>query len=461
MSGTGAGAGIRLVLGGARPFTPAAVPNLLAWIDALDASRYDLSGSDLTAIRLRAGSRMGDVFTADPATTAPAADGSVVCTIGNAGTDLLAGKPCIKLATNNTTMLAPGAAARGTGSYTCVVLCELTAYVGAADHGAMAFFGQRYVASPLTEKNSGWIGQAGSSGFASGGGVSAGTVVHTTPTGSAILKTNPSVRAVRRISGGATSLWYDGVADGSATVAHNIAHTGLGIGRAGGYPCPTGRIYAALWFDRDLTNDEIADVTSYLLRAYRVGYTHVAGDSIAAGVGTITPATDGWVAKCQADLRATYGFGMRVNNTAVSGRTTQDVLDELPAEIVAIKSGLFGAREEVWIAAGSNDLATAAPAVPAALAAAKVNLAAAVALVQSAGLRARLVEVLARGDWNADAQSAAIDATYEGEVGLNAWMRSGAAWGTGSITFSDDVHPDNGGAETIGEFVAGQRAPTW
>lgn len=465
-------------LGGMRPWSPADIPNLVSWVDLLSASRYTLSGSDVTSLLGRAGTYASTAFVADPETATPAADGSSVPTIGDSGTDLLAGKPCLVIGTN-TTAVAPGIPARGTGAWTVIVLTEIIAYVANGVYGMLAGFGDRYVASPSTPYWSGGIGQASADGAAWGGGVSSPGVVLTTPTSSvsAISKVRPSVWAARRAAAGATTLWHDGVQDGSATVAHDLASTGLIIARAGGYASPQARIWAALWYDRALTDDEIAEVTSYLLRSYRVGYIHVVGDSIAAGTGTLDPTTDAWPAIFQSDLRATHGFGARLNRQAVSGHDTADVLDGLAADVVARKSGLFAHRERCLIAVGSNDFAVSAPEVEGALAAAKTNMTAIVTALLAEGIAPEIVEVLDRGDYVEEAQTAAIGTTYLGQPSFNAWLRSGAAgttkvhtvqstlqaggWGTGALTFDDLVHPDNAGAILIGEFIAAQSAPRW
>jgi lysophospholipase L1-like esterase len=454
-------------------WTPANLPGLVTWVDLLSAARYTLSGSDITSIVGRAGTHASTPFEADAGTAPPAADASTLPTIGDSGADLLAGYSCLKLGTN-TTAAAVGIAARGTGSWTVIALIEPIAYTAGGVYGAIASFGQRYIASPLTEKNSGGLGLA--EGLAWGGGVSAGSVVHTTPTDGLVSKVTPSARAVRRVSGGATTLWYDGAQNATATIAHDIPHTGLLLGRAGGYASPECRVYAALWVAGALSDADIARASSWLLRAYHVGYTHVVGDSIPAGVGTTTPATDAWPVIYQADLRATHGYGTRVNNTAVSGRTSASVLAELSTDVLSVKSGLYGGRERCLIACVSNDFAVSAPEVEGALADAKTNVAAIVAALLAAGIEPWVVEVLDRDDWNATARSAALDEEFSvGVPGYNQWLRDGGAgtsnvitvqstlqpggFGTGTITYSDLVHPDTAGSEVIGEFIAAALAP--
>lgn len=376
-------------------------------------------------------------------------------TIGDDLANTLGGAPCINVGPTSK-LWTPSVPARNGEAFSVAGLLEAVEYVEGSGRGGALWFGDQYLLDPGGARAYGGLGQSGSGGAVWGGGVDDGSVLRHSPVSSvALSKTHPQAWALT-YDGESSRLYLDGqpVAHAEAVYTRSLSDAGIGIGK-NGEPAPHLRVWAPCYFGEALSPAEVTHVVTCMFRAHDERFDHFIGDSITSG-GWVVPNDEAWANVCQAVLRTTYGIAQRVNNVAVSGRTSGDMLNAIKGEVLDARSGLY-LDETGTIYAGANDLMVAASEVPAALRALKRNVSTMVAILKAAHIRPIVATCLQRTDFNATAAAACDE--------FDGWLLAGRA-GTadvhdfrgmqkrGLITLGDSAHPDKASHARMANLAA-------
>lgn len=435
--------------GSSQVFSPGVLSGLWSWYDLSKADTYTLSGSDITSLRGRAGLYASSALGVDD-NGGIGTDGGVVAQIADSGAGLLNGAPSILIGAN-TNMWTSSGPALSSGPWSVSVLVEGITFPGGVRYGGIVWFGRRYFVA--TAHAYGGLGQSGGAGAMWGGGVSQpGGTFHGFPLSNTALSTvAPQVWTVEHGVDGTTRMYVNGVEDSSFAIARGMTDAGIGIGRNGGYTPPDARLWSPVYIGgRVLTTTERTRLVRWYLNRHKVAYVHAVGDSITSG-GIVISADQAWAAVAQTKIRANQK-AYRLNNQAVSGRTSATMLANFSTEILA-KLDTSYCVNFVEIDAGSNDLGAG---TAQSLSDLQSNVSSMVAQAIAANAIPIVCTVLDRTDYGSAART---------NLGtFNTWLRNGGAGTTrlndfrklqetgsvtvggvtitGSVTLPDGIHPD-------------------